>query len=48
MRDKLSGRDKILLKSQGYNPERFTFLGMDIESFNFKEIQTNKILSLRR
>lgn len=41
-------KERNFLREQGYNPENFMFLGKTAEGYEFLEVQTGKILSLRR
>jgi len=45
---KLTREERNFLKQQGFNPKNFLRLSKTAEGYEFLEVQTGKILSIRR
>jgi hypothetical protein len=45
---KLTRREKIFLKKEGFNPRNFLRVKKTAESYEFLEVYSGKILTLRR
>jgi len=45
---RLTREEKVFLKKEGYNPQDFLRIKKTAEGYEFLEVQTGKILSIRR